>query len=120
MSSGAEWTLHWSFQPLSKAAPRAVKQENWPRNDIDRFILSQLEAKGIAPSPEADRYTLIKRLYYDLLGLPPTVAEVDAFILDNRPDAYATGGPAAEVPALRRTLGPSLARPGPLRRLRWL
>lgn len=85
---GATWSDHWCYQPLGTPAPPAVKQVDWVKNDLDRFILARLEAEGIAPSPEADRYTLIKRLSYDLLGLPPTIAEVDAFVKDASPQAY--------------------------------
>jgi hypothetical protein len=65
-----------------------VKTPAWNRNEIDAFVLSTLEARNLAPSPEADRPTLIKRVHYDLLGLPPTPAEVDAFLTDTAPDAY--------------------------------
>jgi len=95
VDSGAEWpqpaaggSNHWSFQPIARPEPPAVKAEAWVRNAIDRFVLAQLETRGMTPSTEADRYTLIKRLSYDLLGLPPTVAEVDAFVNDTSPDAY--------------------------------
>src|SRR5262245_47691827 len=67
---------HWSFQPIARPAPPAVKDSGWIRNPIDRFILANLENQGIAPSPEADRVTLVRRLYLDLLGLPPTPTEV--------------------------------------------
>src|SRR5205807_2729142 len=60
----------------------------WLRNSLDRFILARLEKEGLSPSPEADRVTLIRRLSLDLLGLLPTPAEVDAFLADDRPDAY--------------------------------
>jgi mono/diheme cytochrome c family protein len=79
---------HWAFQPIERPAPPAVKDESWPRGAIDRFVLARLEAQGIRPSAEADRYTLIKRLAYDLVGLPPEPAEVDAFVADRSPDAY--------------------------------
>jgi hypothetical protein len=79
---------HWSFQPIANVAPPAVKQTAWVRNPIDAFILAKLEAEGVAPSPEADRATLLRRLSLDLVGLPPTVEEVTAFIRDERPDAY--------------------------------
>jgi mono/diheme cytochrome c family protein len=95
IDSGAVWpepkgtsSNHWSFQSIERPAPPAVKNEAWTRGAIDRFVLARLEARGIAPSPEADRYTLIKRLSYDLLGLPPDVKEVDAFVGDTAPDAY--------------------------------
>jgi mono/diheme cytochrome c family protein len=80
---------HWSFiKPVRPALPENLQHASWPRNDIDRFILARLEEKGFAPSPEADRYTLIRRASLDLLGLPPTPAEVDAFVSDPSPDAY--------------------------------
>ena len=73
---------HWSFQPVRRPAQPAVKNAAWVRNPIDRFILAELEKKGIAPSPEADPVTLIRRLSLDLTGLPPTIAEVDLFLRD--------------------------------------
>jgi mono/diheme cytochrome c family protein len=79
---------HWSFQPIARPAEPAVKDRDWPRNPIDRFILSRLEKEGIKPSPEADRPTLIRRLSFDLLGLPPSPEEVDAFVRDKSADAY--------------------------------
>ncbi|MDR3618362.1 MAG: PSD1 and planctomycete cytochrome C domain-containing protein [Paludisphaera borealis] len=79
---------HWSFQPPKRTEPPAVKHADWPRNPIDRFILARLEKEGLEPSPEADRPTLIRRLSLDLIGLPPSPAEIDAFVADVRPDAY--------------------------------
>ncbi len=79
---------HWAFQPIYRGAPPTVKNNGWVRSPIDAYVLAKLEAKGIEPSPEADRYTLVKRLYYDLLGLPPTPGEVDAFVSDISGDAY--------------------------------
>ena len=67
---------------------RQVANQSWVRNEIDAFILAKLEQEKIAPSPEADRRTLIRRLSFDLLGLPPTPQEVDDFLDDKRPDAY--------------------------------
>jgi len=88
ISSGAEWRTHWAYRPLSKTDPAKVKNDKWIRNTTDQFILDQLEAAGVTPSPMADRYTLIRRLYYDLLGLPPTPKEVDTFVNDHSTDAY--------------------------------
>ncbi len=95
IDGGAQWpqsptasSTHWSFQPIGRPQLPAIKNERWVRNPIDRFILAGLESHGVEPSPEADRYTLIKRLSYDLLGLPPTVAEADAFAHDTSPDGY--------------------------------
>ena len=68
--------------------PPEVRAAGWPRNPIDRFVLAPLERDGIAPSPEADRVTLIRRVHLDLIGLPPSPAEVDAFLADDKPDAY--------------------------------
>ncbi len=79
---------HWSFQPVVRPALPAVKDTAWPRNGIDRFILARLEKEGVRPSPEADRITLLRRLYLDLVGLPPTPAEIAAFLADRRPGAY--------------------------------
>jgi mono/diheme cytochrome c family protein len=79
---------HWSFQPVRRPRLPSVLHKDWPRNGIDRFILARLEKAGIAPSPEADRTTLIRRLSFDLRGLPPTLAEVDQFLADSRADAY--------------------------------
>lgn len=83
-------TNHWAFQPIQRCEPPEVKNHAWVRNPIDNFILAQLEAAGISPSPQADRYTLIKRLSYDLVGLPPTLQQVDAFVKDDSPRAYET------------------------------
>jgi hypothetical protein len=79
---------HWAFQPPVRLPEPTVRNSAWVRNPIDRFILARLEKEGVAPSAEADRVTLIRRLSLDLLGLPPTPAEVDAFVHDPRPDAY--------------------------------
>ena len=79
---------HWAFQPVLRPPLPAVKQTGWERNPIDRFILSRLEAAGLTLSKEADRPTLIRRLKFDLLGLPPTPEEVEAFVKDPAHDAY--------------------------------
>jgi hypothetical protein len=88
VAEGASWSEHWSYVAVKRLEIPEVKGASWRRNEIDAFILSGLEARGIAPSPEADRATLIKRLYYDLLGLPPTPQEVDAFLADASAGAY--------------------------------
>jgi hypothetical protein len=80
---------HWSFRPVARPA-LPVAASTTARNAIDRFILFRLEREKLAPSPEADRVTLIRRLKFDLLGLPPTPEEVDAFVRDVSPGAYAT------------------------------
>jgi mono/diheme cytochrome c family protein len=81
-------STHWAFQPVKRPELPKVQRENWVRTPIDAFILAKLEQAGLAPSPEADRATLIRRLSLDLLGLLPTPAEVDAFVADESPDAY--------------------------------
>jgi hypothetical protein len=78
----------WSFEPIKRPALPDVKQSAWVRNEIDRFVLAMLEAKGLKPSAEADRATLIRRVTFDLHGLPPTPEEIDAFVSDKAPDAY--------------------------------
>jgi mono/diheme cytochrome c family protein len=79
---------HWSFQPPRRPVIPSVRGRGWLHNPIDAFVLARLERDGIAPSPEADRVTLIRRLSLDLLGLPPTLAEVNAFVHDPHSDAY--------------------------------
>ena len=79
---------HWAFIPPKRPEVPGVRDRAWLRNPIDAFVLVQLEAKGIQPSLEADRSTLIRRLSLDLIGLPPTPEEVGWFLRDNRPDAY--------------------------------
>src|SRR5579863_2401492 len=81
-------STHWSFQPIKHPNPPTVSDRAWGRNPIDAFILSRLEAEGVAPSPEASKSTLIRRVSLDITGLPPTPEEVQAFLHDNRPDAY--------------------------------
>ena len=79
---------HWAFQPVANAQPPAVSDRAWVRNDVDRFVLAKLEANGLKPNPVADKRTLLRRVYYDLIGLPPTPAEVDAFLADSSPNAF--------------------------------
>ena len=88
ISEGAEARDHWAFVKPRQAPLPQVKRNSWVRNPIDRFILARLEREGLEPSPAADRVTLIRRLTLDLTGLPPTPAEVDAFLADRRPGAY--------------------------------
>ncbi len=87
-ATGEEKARHWAFQSVVRPAVPAVKNAAWPRGDMDRFILQRLEQEGLSPSPEADRVTLLRRLSLDLIGLPPTIAEVDAFLADDSPQAY--------------------------------
>jgi mono/diheme cytochrome c family protein len=86
--AGEDKAGHWAFRPPVRPPLPAVKDERWPRNAIDRFILARLEKERLRPSPEADRTTLIRRLYLDLIGLPPSIAEVDAFLADRSEAAY--------------------------------
>ncbi len=88
IADGAKWEAHWAFVKPSRPALPNVNQNDWARNPIDRFILAQLEAKGLSPSPRASKESLIRRVTLDLTGLPPTPAEVDAFVNDKSPDAY--------------------------------
>src|SRR3989441_3085483 len=83
-----ERNVHWAFVAPERVAPPEVKNQKWVRNPIDRFILARLEKEGVAPSPEADRVTLIRRLSLDLIGLPPSPKDVAEFVADNSPDAY--------------------------------
>ncbi len=88
IDAGAKYESHWAYIPPQRLAVPAVERGDWPRNPIDAFLLARLEAASIEPSPEADRATLIRRLSLDLTGLPPTPDEIDAFLADERPDAY--------------------------------
>ena len=81
-------STHWAFQKIANPKPPAVRNTAWTRNPIDNFILAKLESKSIRPSPEASKTTLIRRVSLDLTGLPPTPGEVEAFLNDQRPDAY--------------------------------
>lgn len=80
---------HWAWQPLQRPSPPSVQDSAWAKTPIDHFILAKLEEKGLKPNPPADKRTLIRRATFDLIGLPPTVAEVDDFVKDDSPDAFA-------------------------------
>jgi mono/diheme cytochrome c family protein len=96
IDQGAAWsddadassTRHWAYQPLRDSPIPAIKDRDWIRTPIDAFVLARLEAKGLTPSPLADRRTLLRRVSFDLLGLPPTPEEMEAFLADRSPDAY--------------------------------
>ncbi|GAB3931352.1 DUF1553 domain-containing protein [Larkinella terrae] len=88
IEQGAEYKPHWSLITPQMADVPKVKNEKWARNEIDNFVLKKLEDKGLTPNPEADKATLLRRVTLDLTGLPPTVAEVDAFLADTSPNAY--------------------------------
>ena len=88
IDQGAQWSKHWAFEPVHRNQPPAVRDVTWIKNPIDRFVLARLETEGLAPTTAAGRTTLIRRLTLDLLGLPPTPDEVDAFLADTGPGAY--------------------------------
>ncbi|HZT31063.1 MAG TPA: DUF1553 domain-containing protein [Bryobacteraceae bacterium] len=88
IAQGAQWQKHWAFLPPRRPDLPKVQHANWPKNPIDYFVLERLEREGLAPSPEASRETLLRRVSLDLTGLPPTPAEIDAFLRDRSPDAY--------------------------------
>jgi hypothetical protein len=88
IAQGAEFKQHWAYLPPERPALPSVKNKRWPRNEIDHFILARLEKEGLKPSAEAEKHTLIRRATLDLTGLPPTIAEVDAFLADKTPAAY--------------------------------
>jgi len=88
IDEGAKWGEHWAFAPVTRPQPPAVKNKRWPINEIDRFVLAPLEKEGIAPSRPSDKERLIRRVTFDLTGLPPTIADVDAFLKDRSPTAY--------------------------------
>ncbi len=79
----------WSFQPIARPEVPAVKDASWPYTTIDRFILAQLEKESLVPVSDADRRTLVRRVYFDLIGLPPTPKQIDEFLNDPSPSAYA-------------------------------
>lgn len=88
IEEGASWSKHWAYEPVERPEPPRVAHSKWPKNEIDNFVLARLENDGFEPSEEADRATLIRRVTLDLTGLPPTPAEVDAFLIDTKPGAY--------------------------------
>lgn len=88
IDQGAKWENHWSFNTPQRHTPPEVKNRTWARNPIDAFVLERLEHEGFSPAAAADRTMLIRRVSLDLTGLPPTPAEVDAFLSNRSPDAY--------------------------------
>ncbi|HSU69315.1 MAG TPA: PSD1 and planctomycete cytochrome C domain-containing protein, partial [Tepidisphaeraceae bacterium] len=85
IEQGRKW---WAFQPLKVEQPPKVKDESWVRTDVDRFVLAQQQEKGLRPNAAASRQKLIRRAYFDLVGLPPSPQEVQQFVEDESPDAY--------------------------------
>ena len=88
VADGAKYEAHWAFREPVRPSPPSVKNATWPRNAIDAFILGRLDQEELTPSSEADRATLLRRVSLDLIGLPPSPEEVDAFVADRSPDAY--------------------------------
>ncbi len=90
IDEGANWDTHWAFIPPRRPDPPVIAsgQARWVRNPIDQFILARLEREGLKPSPEADKTSLLRRLTYDLTGLPPSPEAIDSFLADQSPDAY--------------------------------
>lgn len=88
IEQGAEYEAHWAFETPVRPELPAVEREDWPRNAVDAFLLAEMEDAGIAPSPAAERSTLLRRVFLDLTGLPPTPEELAAFLADDQPDAY--------------------------------
>jgi hypothetical protein len=85
----ADPAKHWAFRPVADPAAPAVKDSAWPKSDLDRFVLAKLEEAGLQPAPPADKRTLLRRATFDLTGLPPTPEEIDTFLKDESPDAFA-------------------------------
>ena len=88
IKEGAEYKPHWSLVPPEAVKIPEVRNSQWVKNPIDNFVLAKLEAKGLVPNKEASKETLIRRLSFDLTGLPPTIQEIDAFLADKSPEAY--------------------------------
>lgn len=88
IGQGAKYSTHWAFETPQRPMEPRVRNAAWVRNPIDSFVLSRLEAEGLQPASEADRAVLIRRLFIDLTGLPPTPQEVDAFVASTDPLAY--------------------------------
>ncbi|VTU02316.1 signal peptide protein : Protein containing DUF1549 OS=Rhodopirellula maiorica SM1 GN=RMSM_05536 PE=4 SV=1: PSCyt1: PSCyt2: PSD1 [Gemmataceae bacterium] len=89
VAAGAKYEPHWAFAPVKRPTPPEIRNPKHEiRNDIDRFVLAKLRDNGLSPSPAADKLTLVRRVYLDLMGVPPTPDEADAFAKDDGPDAY--------------------------------
>lgn len=88
IASGAKWEMPWAFVPPKSTPLPDVTNRDWPRAEFDRYVLARLEAAGLQPAPTASRREWLRRVTFDLIGLPPTMAEVEAFEIDDRPDAY--------------------------------
>src|SRR3546814_289998 len=88
IKQGAEYEKHWAFLPPEKTELPQVNNKDWPRNDIDRFVLSKMELAGLTPNEAADKEHVLRRLSVDLTGLPPDLEMMDAFLADESPQAY--------------------------------
>ncbi|MCG8584442.1 MAG: DUF1549 domain-containing protein, partial [Pirellulales bacterium] len=88
IAQGADWQQHWSFTAPARPEAPKVKHADWSKNEIDPFVLARLEKEGLSPSSEAAKHILIRRVTFDLTGLPPTPEEVSAFLADTSPNAY--------------------------------
>jgi hypothetical protein len=117
IDAGAAWGKHWAFEPPQRPALPELNDAKWPRNPIDHFVLSRVEAEGLRPSPPAEPAVLARRLYLDLIGLPPTPAEVDAFVREAAPTARPSteysvlGTPSALDAAVEKLVDKLLASP---------
>ena len=88
IEEGASWDQHWSFKAIERPESPAVKNKTWVRSPLDRFVLTRLEAEGLAPAPEADKRTLARRVALDLTGLPPDPGTLESFLHDTSEQAY--------------------------------
>ncbi len=88
IQQGAPWDQHWAFFPLQSSSPPDIRQSQWPRNAIDHFVLRNLEEQSSTPSQEATKESLLRRVSFDLTGLPPLLSEIDEFVADDAPDAW--------------------------------
>lgn len=88
IEQGAEWDRHWAYNPPVKKEPRANDKDGWSTHIIDRFVVQQMDKKGLSPAPIAPKEILLRRLYFDLIGLPPSISEIDAFLNDESEDAF--------------------------------
>ena len=88
IEQGAEWDRHWAYNPPVKKEPRANNKDGWSTHIIDRFFVQQMDKKGLSPAPIAPKEILLRRLYFDLIGLPPSISEIDAFLNDESEDAF--------------------------------
>tara|TARA_R110002072_G_scaffold13481_3_gene56967 strand:- start:34204 stop:37128 length:2925 start_codon:yes stop_codon:yes gene_type:complete len=88
VEQGAKWATHWAYVPPAKVTPPAVKHQDAVLNDVDRFVLRRVEAAGLVPSKQAEETTLVRRLFFDLIGLPPKLEDVDAYLTSKDPQKY--------------------------------